>query len=116
MKRIAILFLLLVLPCLVLAPAGLSGCGNVAVSGDAMGALETSTLEAFGFMQRVNADPNASWVTKVYAEENFVQWRCFARSAKKNFTWGPKLPSEANVVATGACAPYIRLEELPWST
>jgi hypothetical protein len=32
--------------------------------------------------------------TKVYLDENFKQWRCFVWSAKKDATWGPKLPEE----------------------
>ena len=95
-----------------------AGCGNVSVQGDAMTALETSTLDAFGFLERVQADPNARSLYRCYATENFVQWRWFARSAKKDMNWGPKLPTEANSACTGgACAVPIsssgtRLEDL----
>jgi hypothetical protein len=88
---------------LVLGAMGLAaGCGNVSVQGDAMTALESSTMDAFGYLERVQVDANASPLTRGYAEENFVQWRWFARSAKKDLNWGPKLPSEANTVSTGA--------------
>ena len=50
-----IVMVLLVLGLMVAA----AGCGNVSVQGDAMTALETSTLDAYGFLERVQADPNA---------------------------------------------------------
>jgi hypothetical protein len=93
-----IVMVLLVLGLLVTA----AGCGNVSVQGDAMTALESSTMDALGFVERVEADPGASPLVKGYATENFIQWRWFARSAKKDLNWGPKLPSEANTVSTGA--------------
>ena len=109
-----IVMVLLVLGLVVTA----AGCGNVSVQGDAMTALETSTLDAFGFLERVRSDPNASSLFRCYATENFVQWRWFARSAKKDLNWGPKLPEEANSACTsGACSVPIsssgtRLEDL----
>lgn len=70
------------------------GCGNVELRGEAMTSAEVSTLDAFNASQRSAADPNIPNWTKVYLGENFKQWRCFVWSAKKDSTWGPKLPSE----------------------
>jgi hypothetical protein len=86
----------MVLSVVVLAVCLLAGCGNVYLSGDAMTAAECSTLDAAGFVQRVDEDGNASPLVRAYAVENAVQWRCFVRSAKKNQSWGPKLPGDAN--------------------
>jgi hypothetical protein len=74
----------------------LAGCGNVQLSGDAMTAAQTSTLEALGFYQRVQLDANASPLVRGYALENVTQWRWFVRSAKRDMTWGPKLPGDPN--------------------
>jgi hypothetical protein len=71
-----------------------AGCGNVYLQGDAMTAVESSTLDAYGFYQRV--DGNALPFVKAYAAENVQQWRWFARSAKNDLAWGPKLPGDAN--------------------
>lgn len=85
---------------------GVTGCGNVYLRGEAMTAAETSTLDAYGALQRVDpcpscVDPAATttqpsvepWV-KAYLAENFKQWRFFVRSARKDLTWGPKLEGE----------------------
>jgi hypothetical protein len=72
------------------------GCGNVYLTGDALTSVQTSTLDAYGFLQRVNADANASPLVRGYAVENVQQWRYFARGALRNPAWGPKLPGEAN--------------------
>ena len=79
---------------LVLVVIGLAGCGNVTLKGDSMTAAEVSTLDAYNASQRAGADPNIPHWTQVYLEENFKQWRCFVWSAKKDVTWGPKLPAE----------------------
>jgi len=79
---------------LVLAILTVAGCGNVTLKGDSMTAAETSTLDAFNASQRAGADPNIPHWTQVYLDENFKQWRCFVWSAKKDATWGPKLPEE----------------------
>ena len=86
-----LLMLVLVLAVLFVA---LPGCGNVTLKGESMTAAETSTLDAFNASQRAGADPNMPHWTKVYLDDNFKQWRCFVWSAKKDVTWGPKLPSE----------------------
>ena len=70
------------------------GCGNVYLYGDALTAAQSSTMDAYGFWQRV--DGNAQPFSKAYAAENVTQWRWFVRAAMKNATWGPKLPSDAN--------------------
>ena len=79
---------------LVLAILTVAGCGNVTLKGDSMTAAEMSTLDAFNASQRAGADPNMPHWTQVYLDENFKQWRCFVWSAKKDVTWGPKLPEE----------------------
>jgi len=79
---------------LMLAILTVAGCGNVTLKGDSMTAAETSTLDAFNASQRAGADPNMPHWAQVYLDENFKQWRCFVWSAKKDVTWGPKLPEE----------------------
>ena len=79
---------------LVLAILTVAGCGNVTLKGDSMTAAEVSTLDAYNASQRAGADPNMPHWTQVYLDENFKQWRCFVWSAKKDVTWGPKLPEE----------------------
>jgi len=79
---------------LVLVVIALAGCGNVTLKGDSMTAAEVSTLDAYNASQRAGADPNMPHWAQVYLDENFKQWRCFVWSAKKDVTWGPKLPSE----------------------
>jgi hypothetical protein len=74
----------------------LAGCGNVYLTGDAMGCAENSALDAAGFAYRVREDPNASRLVRYYAVENAEQWRWFVRSAKKDLSWGPRLPGDAN--------------------
>ena len=92
MKRATIV--ILVVLC-VLTVLGLSGCGNVTLKGDSMTAAEISTQDAFNAAQRAVKDPNIPNWTKAYLDENFKQWRCFVWSAKKDVTWGPKLPEES---------------------
>jgi hypothetical protein len=99
MKRATILILVVLG---VLAILTVAGCGNVTLKGDSMTAAEVSTLDAYNASQRAGADPNIPHWTQVYLDENFKQWRCFVWSAKKDVTWGPKLPSES---ATGGPAP-----------
>ena len=91
MKRATIVILVVLA---VLAVLAIPGCGNVTLKGDAMISAEASTLDAFNASRRAGADPNIPHWTKVYLDENFKQWRCFVWSAKKDITWGPKLPSE----------------------
>ena len=86
----------MVLSVVVLAVCLLAGCGNVYLAGDAMTAAECSSLDAADFSQRVQADGNASPLVRNYAVENAWQWRCFVRSAKKDQSWGPKLPGDPN--------------------
>ena len=99
MKKLALCIGLLVMLCL-------TGCGNVYLRGEALTAAETSALDAYGALQRVDpcpscVDPAAAttqpavepWV-KAYLTENFKQWRFFVRSARKDLTWGPKLEGE----------------------
>lgn len=78
----------------VLAGAALVGCGNVYLQNDGLTAAETSTLDAFGAAQRAAADPAVPEWEKAYLDENFKQWRCFVRSARKDLAWGPKLNDE----------------------
>ena len=87
-----IVMVLVVLGMLVMAP----GCGNVYLAGDAMTAAECSAIDAAGFAYRVREDGNAGPLVRCYAVENASQWRCFVRSAKKDLSWGPKLPGDAN--------------------
>jgi len=97
---------LLLVVLIVLALATVAGCGNVYLKGEALTAAETSTLDAYGALQRVDPcksciDPAAPatqpavepWV-KAYLAENFKQWRFFVRSARKDLSWGPKLEGE----------------------
>lgn len=72
----------------------LAGCGNVYLHGEALTAAETSTLDAWQAVQRVDADTTAPSWQKAYLTENFVQWRYFVRAAKRDLGWGPKLPTE----------------------
>ena len=85
---------------------GVTGCGNVYLRGEALTAAETSTLDAYQALQRVDPCPSCAdpatvttqpavepWV-KAYLTENFKQWRFFVRSARKDLTWGPKLEGE----------------------
>jgi len=85
-----------VLICLVLV-----GCGNVYLRGEAMTAVETSTMDAFQAVQRAGAEPATPTWEKAYLAENFKQWRFFVRSARKDTAWGPKLPAESAVEREG---------------
>ena len=71
-----------------------AGCGNVYLKGEALTAAETSTLDAYQAMQRADAEPATPVWEKGYLTENFKQWRCFVRSARKDLVWGPKLEGE----------------------
>jgi uncharacterized protein YceK len=88
MKKLSFLSLVLA-TCLLLA-----GCGNVTITGDAATALDNSALDAFNANTRAAADPAIPWWAKAYMEENYIQWRWFDRSARKDLSWGPKLPGE----------------------
>ena len=94
MKKIAFGWLAALVVLVILGLMTLGGCGNVSLTGEAMTAAESSTLDAYGFYSRV--DGNAQPFTKAYALENAGQWRWFVRSAKRDLAWGPKLPGEAN--------------------
>lgn len=78
----------------VLVLLGLAGCGNVYLSGEALTAAETSTLDAYQVVQRAEKEPATPDWEKAYFAENFKQWRFFVRSARKDLTWGPKLEGE----------------------
>ena len=80
----------------------LAGCGNVSITGDALTAAQQSTMDAYQAAQRSGATTSTqpSW-EQSYLTENFLQWRFFVRSAVKDTTWGPKLPSEASTQPTG---------------
>ena len=88
MKRMVMVLLVFLTVCL------LAGCGNVYLQGDAMTAAQSSTMDAYGFYQRV--DGNSQPLAKAYALENATQWRWFVRSALKSTTWGPALPGDPN--------------------
>jgi len=72
----------------------LAGCGNVTLKGEALTAAETSTMDALQAVQRAGAEPATPAWQLAYLQENFRQWRLFVRSARKDTTWGPKLPGE----------------------
>ena len=91
MKRSAILILVVLG---VLAVLGMAGCGNVTLKGESLTAAEVSTVDALNAANRLRPDANTPQWTKVYLDENFKQWRCFVRSARKDDAWGPKLPDE----------------------
>jgi hypothetical protein len=97
MKKHLLTVLLVAMVCLPVV-----GCGNVSLSGDGMTAAQTSALDAFQAVQRANADPATPAWEKAYLTENFLQWRYFVRSAKKDLSWGPKLPSEVPTTAPGS--------------
>jgi hypothetical protein len=78
-----------------------AGCGNVYLRGDAATAAETSALHAFEAVQRADADANTPGWEKAYLTENYKQWRFFVQSARKDLTWGPKLPAESAVKRGG---------------
>ncbi|MCY2930414.1 MAG: hypothetical protein NTV86_13120 [Planctomycetota bacterium] len=89
-RRIVLLCSLLVL----LAALSVAGCGNVYVQGEARTAVETSALDAYLASQKASADACTPAWGKAYLEENFRQWRYFARAARKDANWGPKLLGE----------------------
>lgn len=87
-KLIAVVALLAVVLCI-------AGCGNVYLKGEALTAAETSTMDAYQAAQRAGATAatQPTW-EQSYLVENFKQWRCFVRSARKDLAWGPKLEAE----------------------
>ena len=89
-RRIVLLCFLLVL----LAALSVAGCGNVYLLGDAKTAVQTSAMDSYLSTQKAATDPTTPAWAKAYIEENFRQWRSFARSALKDANWGPKLPGE----------------------
>jgi len=78
---------------------GLTGCGNVYLWGEALTAAELSAMDAFQAMKRADADPATPLWQRGYLTENYIQWRCFVRSARKDEAWGPVLPSETPTTA-----------------
>jgi hypothetical protein len=91
MKKLRMCILPLALAALALTAGG---CGNVYLRGDAAIAAETSTMDAYGAVNRAAAEGNdAPWL-QAYLGENFKQWRTFVRSNRNDPAWGPKLPAE----------------------
>jgi len=86
----------------VLALLATAGCGNVQLKGESLIAAEVSTVDALNAANRLRPDANAPQWAKVYLDENFKQWRCFVRSARKDDAWGPKLPDESTAPANGS--------------
>jgi hypothetical protein len=108
MKKLMTCIMLMALSCVAV---GVAGCGNVYLRGEALTAAETSTMDAYQAVRRVSSagvpavrdtgePPVPTWL-KAYLEENFKQWRFFVRSARKDLTWGPKLPAESAVEREG---------------
>ena len=93
--------LILVVLVLLLALCSVAGCGNVYLRGDAATAAETSALYAYEAVQRAAADPNTPGWQRAYLVENFKQWRFFVQAARKDLSWGPKLPAESAVEREG---------------
>ena len=91
MKRATILVLVVLG---ILAVLVMPGCGNVELRGESLTAAEVSTVDALSAANRLRPDANTPQWVKVYLDENFKQWRCFVRSARKDEAWGPKLPDE----------------------
>ena len=92
MKTIsAVLMTLAIVAACLIAP----GCGNVTLKGAALTAAEVSTGDAYNAAQRWAEDPGLPFAVQAYLDENFIQWRCFVRSARKSDTWGPELPGES---------------------
>ncbi|MCE5280342.1 MAG: hypothetical protein ABFD92_07870 [Planctomycetaceae bacterium] len=94
MKIVLVVLLVLVL--------NSAGCGNVYLHGEAATAVETSAMDSYLATQKAAADPAVPDWSKAYFEENFRQWRSFARSARRDTNWGPKLPSEVAAQAPAA--------------
>lgn len=84
----------LCLLCLLLLLCGVAGCGNVYLRGEAATAVETSAMDSYLVAQKAGADGTCPTWVKGYLEENFRQWRSFARSNRAEPTWGPRLASE----------------------
>jgi hypothetical protein len=89
-----VLCLVLLLVGLSCVAAGVAGCGNVYLTGDAATAAETSALDAYGAAQRATSEPATPGWEKAYLQENYKQWRYFVQSSRKDLTWGPKLAGE----------------------
>ena len=85
----------------VLAVLATAGCGNVQLRGESLMAAEVSTVDALNAANRLRPDANTPQWAKVYLDENFKQWRCFVRSARKDDAWGPKLPDEQTTAPAG---------------
>lgn len=98
MKRATILILVVLG---VLAILVMPGCGNVQLKGESLTAAEVSTVDALNAANRLRPDANTPQWAKVYLDENFKQWRCFVRSARKDLDWGPKLPDEQTTPPAG---------------
>ena len=92
MNRLSAIVLMLGLSCV--AVLGVAGCGNVSLSGDALTAAQQSTMDAYQAVQRADAEPATPSWEKAYLTENFLQWRFFVRSARKDLNWGPRLEGE----------------------
>jgi hypothetical protein len=92
MRKLAMCIGLLVVLCV-------TGCGNVYLRGEALTAVELSAMDAYQAMKRADAEPATPAWEKGYLTENYVQWRCFVRSARKDEAWGPALPSETPTTA-----------------
>jgi len=90
-RRIAIVFVAVSMMALA---SSLPGCGNVELRGDAMTAAETSVGDAYNATNRAASDADCPLWTKLYLDENFVQWRSYVRSARRDLEWGPKLDSD----------------------
>ena len=74
--------------------AGVAGCGNVHLTGEALTAAENSAMDALQASRRADADEATADWQKAYLAENFLQWRWFVRAARREDSWGPKLPAE----------------------
>ncbi len=92
---------LLILVLLFVAVLSVGGCGNVSLSGDAMTAAENSVTNAYTASVKADLDPSTPDWAKVYLSENFKQWRFYVRSARKDLSWGPVLPSEKATTQPG---------------
>ena len=107
MKRSAILILAVLG---VLAILVMPGCGNVQLKGESLTAAEVSTVDALNAANRLRPDANTPQWAKVYLDENFKQWRCFVRSARKDLDWGPKLPNESRSAGAFGTTPVKETE------
>ena len=91
MKTVIVALLLLLL---------CAGCGNVYLRGEAATAVDTSAMDSYLVAQKAGSDSACPAWVKGYLEENFRQWRSFARSNRAEPTWGPRLASENTTTAT----------------